>query len=99
VQLVRPETCARAELLSRAHSERAVAMITGLNRGTLRALKIRGWKPCQHTRPVRPMPTDFAIQCRHMTTNELRKHYRTSKRSIGKWRQECGGHRATVSAA
>ena len=82
--------CDRAELLSRAHDQKTVAEIVGINRNTVRKIARRGWKAAPTTRPFRPVPPDFAIQVRHMGYDELTRHYSTSTATIKRWRAQMG---------
>ena len=82
--------CDRAELLSRAHDQKTVASILGISRNTVRKIARRGWKAAPTTRPFRPVPSDFAIQVRHMGYDELTRHYGTSTMTIRRWRAELG---------
>lgn len=86
--LLTPVQCARAELLSRSHSTYAVSAITGISRNSLWHLKRRGWRALPSQKPIRPRPSDFAIQARHMTNLELCRLYRASTRAITRWRRE-----------
>lgn len=90
MKLLTPDQCARAELLSRSHGTRAVSRLTGIARSTLTLLRKRSWTPIVAHAGVRPCPTDFAIQCRHMKRRELARHYRTSNRVITRWKREAG---------
>lgn len=83
-----PDTCRRAELLSRSHSSRTVAMLLGVSRSTLWHLRKRGWKPVTSAAQQRERPTDFAIQCRHMNREELARHYRASNNTLARWGRE-----------
>lgn len=89
--LLSQNTCRRAELLSRTHSSYVVAQILGVSRNTLWHLKKRGWKALLSQKPVRPRPSDFAIQARYMTSDELRLHYQTSTRAVARWKRELRG--------
>lgn len=86
-----PDTCRRAELLCRSHPQHTVAEVLGIAKSTLWHLKSRGWRPIDKRKQFRPMPADFAIQCRYMTSGELRVHYRTSTRAIARWKRELRG--------
>ncbi len=42
------------------------------------------------TKPLRPLPPDFARIARGMSSHALQAHYRTSQRVIARWRRETG---------
>ena len=83
-----PRTCERIKLLCNVHSDRTVAKLVGISRSTLYLLKRRGFAPLTSERRRRPRPSDFAIQANHMCRDELARHYRTSNRSVGRWKRE-----------
>ena len=85
-----PELCERARRLAQVHCECVVTELTGLGPASLHRLKKRGWKAFPKGFNQRPRPTDFAIQCRHMTVLELAAHYRTSNSIIARWKREIG---------
>ena len=78
----------RAELLARSHSQNTVAEILGLRASTITEMKQRHWKAKGPDPRLRPVPTDFCIQARHMTHAQLCEHYRTSPRVISRWMRE-----------
>lgn len=82
------EVCERAERLAKWHGICAAAEIVGISRTSVWRLRKRGWKACNHADQRRPMPSDFAIQSRHMTHDELRAHYQASSQCITRWRRE-----------
>ena len=88
---VTQSVCDRAKLLSSVHGEQTVMLLTGLASGTLYRLKKRGWKAIGPGFRQRPKPSDFAIQARHMTGEELARHYRTSNTCIARWGREIAG--------
>lgn len=83
-----PSIVARAERLARVHPVDAVADIVGLHRTTVYRLRNRGWRPTRNGPPLRPVPSDFAIQARHMTSGELATHYRAGTRTVARWLAE-----------
>lgn len=86
-----PEICRRAKLLSDVHSQRTVAEILGISKNSLWHLKRRGWRPITTATQQRERPADFAIQCRHMSREELAAHYRTSNTILARWGRELRG--------
>lgn len=89
--LIPPETCERIARLVPTYGICTTANITGVSRTSIWRLKQRGWKPWTHDCEKRPRPTDFAIQCRHMTHDELRQHYKASSVVVTRWRRELRG--------
>jgi hypothetical protein len=83
--------CDRARCLSAVHSQRDVAKILRVSRSSLHHMKGRGWRAAVTTHPFRARPTDFAIQERHCSVDELCRHYGTSTRVIRRWRRELRG--------
>jgi hypothetical protein len=81
----------RAELLSRVHPCHVVAELVGSSTAALTRAKRRGWKEKSVGHPLRPMPTDFAIQSRHMTLTQMTRHYRASNRTVWRWSRELAG--------
>lgn len=79
----------RAKLLSTVHPSRTVSDLTGLSCSTLWHLRRRGWKAAPSRN--RPMPSDFQIQARHMTRNEMARHYRASNTAVSRWLRELRG--------
>jgi len=83
-----PPLCARAELLARAHPIATVAELTGIDRGTVYALRARGWRALDPGRNRRARPTDFAIWSGRESREQLRLRYRTGPQVIQRWRHE-----------
>lgn len=83
--------CDRARLLRTIHNRDTVAEILGISRSTLHHIRRRGYVAAPTTKPFRQRPSDFAIQNRHCSTDELVAHYRTSARCIRRWRRELAG--------
>jgi hypothetical protein len=77
----------RARSLTETHGLCVAAEILGIHRCALWRMKSRDWKPGRPGRQ-RSRPTDFAIQHKHMTHEELRAHYKTSSKCVTRWRRE-----------
>lgn len=75
----------RARLLATVHPLQTVAELIGVKPSQITKMKQRGWIAPPDGRPERPMPSDFAIVSRHMTTRELQTHYRAGFPSIQRW--------------
>ncbi len=82
--------CERARRLCSVHSERTVAELLGIARSSIWKAKRRGWRAAETTHPYRRRPSDFAIQARRATVDELARFYGTSTRCITRWRREIG---------
>jgi hypothetical protein len=77
----RQDVIDRARRLSAVHPRPVVAELTGIPRRSLIRIAGRGWTS-RVGRGSRPMPSDFAIQSRHIGQDELCRHYRTSSKLI-----------------
>ncbi|HYI43684.1 MAG TPA: hypothetical protein VD768_08700 [Sphingomicrobium sp.] len=82
------ETIDRVRRLLQVHPQGVVAEICGVSIVSIYRASRRGWRAGRAGHPVRPMPSDFAIQVRHLSNVELVAHYRTSTRAIARWRRE-----------
>jgi hypothetical protein len=89
--LIPPETCERIKRLVPVHGVCAAAEIAGVSRTSVWRLKRRNWQPWSHDHERRPRPSDFAIQQRHMSHDELRAHYRAASATVTRWRREIRG--------
>jgi hypothetical protein len=78
----------RAEFLSRVHPCHVVAELVGSSTAALTRAKRRGWVERGVGHPRRPMPTDFAIQSRHLTQTQMTRHYGASTRTVWRWMRE-----------
>ncbi|RYG87625.1 MAG: hypothetical protein EON59_06855 [Alphaproteobacteria bacterium] len=84
--------CDRARRLEETYGGGLACEMMGISSSTLWALKRRGFKAI--ARPLRKMPTDFAIIADGRNSEWLRAHYGTSNRSIARWRRESGAAEA-----
>lgn len=82
------QLCDRAKLLASIHPLQTVAEILGKHPAMISRIRARGWKEQRY--PRKPMPTDFAIQVRHMNHEELKAHYRAGSCTVTRWRKEIG---------
>lgn len=77
----------RAKRLCAQYGPCTAAEIMGISRTAIWRMSKRDWRegrPGRH----RPRPSDFAIQCGHMTHAELRAHYGAASGTITRWRRE-----------
>lgn len=79
----------RAELLARVHDLKTVAEIIGKSLPFVCKMRKRGWKTQAY--PLRPRPSDFAIQAKHLNVKELERHYRAGSAVVRRWREELRG--------
>jgi hypothetical protein len=77
----------RARRLFAIHGTTTTAAILGLHYTAIWRMRKRGWKQGQPGRR-RPIPSDFAIQARHMTHAELVAHYRAGTQTVTRWLRE-----------
>lgn len=80
--------CDRAKLLYQIHPWNTVCELMGIGTATLVALKRRNFKAA--VRAKRPMPSDFRLIAEGKNQAWLMEHYRTSGRTITRWRAEAG---------
>jgi uncharacterized protein YjcR len=78
----------RAELLARSHPLSTVAQILGVRPNTISVMRKRGWKACELDPRLRPVPTDWQIQARHMKHAELCEHYGAGTVTVSRWLRE-----------
>ena len=95
--------CDRLRRLTETHGIMAAAEIAGTSPNAIRKVRARGWQAGRRGRRVRPIPTDFRIQCDLMSIPALAEHYRTSRSIIVRWSRAVGrkpmtGHRWGASA-
>lgn len=95
--------CDRLRRLTETHGIVAAAEIAGTSPNAIRKVRARGWRAGRRGRSIRPMPTDFRLQCHDMTLVELAAHYRTSRTIVMRWAAEAGrkpmtGHRWGASS-
>lgn len=90
MKLLTPDQCARAELLSRSHGTTTVAELIGVHRSTIWRTRNRNWRDYLGCIEKRRRPADFAIQARHMTHRELRRHYGAASATVTRWKREAG---------
>lgn len=78
----------RARRLAAIHPMKTVAELVGVRPSQLSKMKKRGWVAVPEGVPPRLMPSDFAIQSRHMSHRALSQHYRTGMAVIRRWFSE-----------
>lgn len=81
----------RVRTLVGCHPYETVVAITGYSKSTIWKMKRRGWQAQGNGYRNRPRPTDFAIQSKHLSTQALAAHYKTSTRSVTRWKRELLG--------
>ena len=78
----------RAELLARSHELQTVADLMGLHPSQITRMKNRGWKAACSGRPLRSIPSDFAIMQSRLKFTDLTKYYRAGNTTIMRWMAE-----------
>ncbi len=83
----------RARRLAEIHPMKVVAELVGVRPSQLSKMKKRGWAAVPEGVSARQMPTDFAIQSRHMSNRALALHYRTGLAVVRRWFSELPNRR------
>ncbi|QNG46170.1 hypothetical protein [Sphingobium yanoikuyae] len=78
----------RARRLAEVHPLATVAQLLRVHPSQVTKMKQRRWIAPPDGRPVRAMPTDFAIQAGHMNQRELVDHYGAGSHTIVRWCRE-----------
>lgn len=86
----------RARRLAEVHPMKTVAAMIGVRPSQLSKMKRRGWRAVPEGVPQRPMPSDFAIQSRHMSNRDLARHYRTGLAVVRRWLSQLPNPRASL---
>ncbi len=82
------EVCDRARLLYSTHDWNTACELLGISSATLSHLKRRDFKA--KPRAKKPMPHDFVFVARGRNQHWLMAHYKTTGRTVARWRKESG---------